>query len=819
MRLAPAPVTRKSQQAQPGVQEWPVTAESSNNKQQQQKQKQQQQQHQQQQKQHQQHQQHQQQQQQPSSLRWWHLALACAASFAGALAASIAATTHYRSCVRPRRVFEEILGVCRDASADAVTAAYYSELKVLATAQAQQDLSAGGSLKFDTLHLRRLSELEVAFRVLTSERGDAPRLRYEDEDVAPAELQMALDGRLRSKSGWSFQGASNGDSSQPRFWPLLTSRAPAGGLDSEAGAEAGVEEPLARRLWGHLKPLLLPGRYSVLRAYANGQLFGTDGSPHRDACPSPPHYTLLYYPHSLGEGCGGQDSEDPGGETLFFGSASGQVLAAVPLLANSAPRWTGPCLTAPAMKGDSDELRVTVAFKLRREGDVQKACGFAVDVEYTALAPRQSEDLDATWQALRSSLGAGDAGGGATSSSNNLPRCGLGVDAAGHFRFEVETAWAELDCPAGVAAEAAVCAAAHQQRGEAELALLFLDTALANVAASGGVRCFDASRSDMRLPCEHLAQQAAEGTQAEIGLTAPLPLVSCLVPLVWPAQKGFMEAVLRTYGPDCDELRFFVATEQAELENDLMVDLHAAFPRSSNFSTCSGGLQKIMFGATVRRSSGGSAAWRGTPSSSLRTSGCWWFPLRLLPASTRKMPTTSALASSRTWPESASSSTTAGQASASRAARCSGCMPCSCRRPPFQATSCPTSSPAPSLRDIMLAACLRQAGILPSASSTDPLGREWFSIRPLRSIPHHTPFPPAQVQPGGVQRPGFEGQHSWNFWAGRAHLYVQCAHVNEFWVVDTPCSFNSFKNISMFDDAWALLRLPPSERRRELSPQ
>ncbi|CAE8645754.1 unnamed protein product [Polarella glacialis] len=41
-----------------------------------------------------------------------------------------------------------------------------------------------------------------------------------------------------------------------------------------------------------------------------------------------------------------------------------------------------------------------------------------------------------------------------------------------------------------------------------------------------------------------------------------------------------MEAVLRTYGPDCDELRFFVATEQAELENDLMVDLHAAFHRA-----------------------------------------------------------------------------------------------------------------------------------------------------------------------------------------------------------------------------------------------
>ena len=38
-------------------------------------------------------------------------------------------------------------------------------------------------------------------------------------------------------------------------------------------------------------------------------------------------------------------------------------------------------------------------------------------------------------------------------------------------------------------------------------------------------------------------------------------LVHCLVPLVWPEQKPFMEAIERTYGSDCDELKFFVALD------------------------------------------------------------------------------------------------------------------------------------------------------------------------------------------------------------------------------------------------------------------
>lgn len=138
----------------------------------------------------------------------------------------------------------------------------------------------------------------------------------------------------------------------------------------------GIEEPLAQRLWEqHLRPLL-KGRFSVLRAYANGQMFSTDGSPHRDACPSPPHYTLLYYTHSLGfmpnDTKKSHDAQDHQGDTLFFGSSRGQVLAAMPTIENSAILFPG-CLLhaglAPAARAGIDEFRLTVAFKLQRDDD------------------------------------------------------------------------------------------------------------------------------------------------------------------------------------------------------------------------------------------------------------------------------------------------------------------------------------------------------------------------------------------------------------------------------------------------------------------
>merc|ERR1712060_777948 len=125
----------------------------------------------------------------------------------------------------------------------------------------------------------------------------------------------------------------------------------------------------ARRLWErHIAPRL-PGKFRLLRAYANGELYGTDGSPHVDALTSPPHFTLLYYPHDFDSksrlGTGGFDH---GGETMFFDEAGG-LLKVVPMQSNSAVFFSSNVLhsgRAPSVL--SFDLRITVAFKLLREG-------------------------------------------------------------------------------------------------------------------------------------------------------------------------------------------------------------------------------------------------------------------------------------------------------------------------------------------------------------------------------------------------------------------------------------------------------------------
>lgn len=132
-----------------------------------------------------------------------------------------------------------------------------------------------------------------------------------------------------------------------------------------------TKDDLTVRLWEeYLVPRLrtaleLQGRFEILRAYANGQLFGLDGSPHKDAETSPPHFTLLYYPHGLTVDAAGGTAVDTGGETVFFSNHTGRPIAAHPVRSNRAVLFPSSLLHAGrATASQSRELRVTVAFKL-----------------------------------------------------------------------------------------------------------------------------------------------------------------------------------------------------------------------------------------------------------------------------------------------------------------------------------------------------------------------------------------------------------------------------------------------------------------------
>lgn len=296
------------------------------------------------------------------------------AAFIVGLIVAMAVAYYDRRCVRPRRALYELLGACRDASMEELTNRYYKRLK-------EPEVAVNGKL---------VNEMVLAHRVLTSpessnryhdEGGEEPLVTAsllpkgasvvnqsdmgwsEEEalarvehftDVVPFKLMQEYDAHLRNNAGWSFAGVSNPDDAQTqrreaRFWykPLLL-------------PQGKAHDSLTRRLWDEYFVPLLGNKYDIIRAYANGQTYGIDGSPHRDSTPSPPHFTFLFFPHSLIS----KGSTDMGGESVFFTDA-GNVAKVVPMRANSAVLFPGAlkhCGRAPS--ATSQDLRISVAFKL-----------------------------------------------------------------------------------------------------------------------------------------------------------------------------------------------------------------------------------------------------------------------------------------------------------------------------------------------------------------------------------------------------------------------------------------------------------------------
>jgi SM-20-related protein len=97
--------------------------------------------------------------------------------------------------------------------------------------------------------------------------------------------------------------------------------------DNDDGGESDCESELEGRpliipiieLWHHVKAQL-GGDHVLVRAYANGHTFGSDGHLHSDA-EAPGHFTSLYYAHPYWE-------PNWGGETVFFDANKVDVVKA-----------------------------------------------------------------------------------------------------------------------------------------------------------------------------------------------------------------------------------------------------------------------------------------------------------------------------------------------------------------------------------------------------------------------------------------------------------------------------------------------------------
>ena len=467
------------------------------------------------------------------------------------------------------------------------------------------------------------------------------------------------------------------------------------------------------------------------------------------------------------------------------------------------------------------------------------------------------------------------------------PSCSVKVDGTGRFHFAFSNR-----CPAAMAVEASICA----NLSTLGAAFLLYDVALMNVASLGGATCFDNSdwctvfntssqqllssyiqviedicgpgcrlpktnkpqttcpvttglRNWAQLPALAITQLMAWNQEVwnvnepywnDLGLqTMPLPLVSCLVPIVWPSQKHFLHAIVNTFGQDCDELFFFVssASSATDLEMDIdmmaegqhkrvsLINLHELYPivppdqdvfhretgdrpGHDSFNTIIKLLHMLRWAA------------ENTPEA-----GQWWHcrlerdtffipeNFRFLVASERLDASQPHYLGVRQFIDlprmglvfnDGGPGVCLSRSALSRLHQLLRAMPpVVFENPDFQQCVLATGH----REDLMLAACLRQMNIYPSPVTTDKLGREWFSIRPVSGIPTH--YPPAHTRIA-------DGQPAWNFWTGRSHLFLPCAQHNAQWIVETPVSFNSFKNTSMFYETWAFMKLPSHERFHEI---
>lgn len=131
-----------------------------------------------------------------------------------------------------------------------------------------------------------------------------------------------------SQGGWRFGWKSDAKADQFSFWHKHF----AGNVYPDNYAKDGKEQqydcadelqrkvPLLHDMWRGLQTRALRG-HVLVRCYANGYPFGSEGSLHADSL-SDRSFTCVYYPH---------DKWHPnwGGETVFFNKEKTDIIASV----------------------------------------------------------------------------------------------------------------------------------------------------------------------------------------------------------------------------------------------------------------------------------------------------------------------------------------------------------------------------------------------------------------------------------------------------------------------------------------------------------
>jgi len=185
------------------------------------------------------------------------------------------------------------------------------------------------------------------------------------DEVLSEEDQARICAFLQSP-GWEFGWKSQSKKDVYSFWHKHFAGFRKSSAYNVAGEwpppdcaqELKQSAPLIYDFWSLLQRTLLDG-HRLVRCYANGLPFGSEGTVHTDS-DSPDSYTCVYYPH-------GTWHPNWGGETVLFNRDQTDIIAAIYPKPNRLLFFRGDTAhAARAVSRSCPELRTTLMFKTER---------------------------------------------------------------------------------------------------------------------------------------------------------------------------------------------------------------------------------------------------------------------------------------------------------------------------------------------------------------------------------------------------------------------------------------------------------------------
>lgn len=176
-------------------------------------------------------------------------------------------------------------------------------------------------------------------------------------DALLPEPQRATVNNFLRADGWKFGWKSHAKTDEFAFWHKHFAGHRKGRQETkyDCAEELGRTAPLMFAFWSWLEKGIFKG-HTLVRCYANGQSYGTDGTIHTDS-KSDRSYTAVYYPHAVWE-------PNWAGETVLFNADKTDIIGSIYPKPNRLAVFKGniPHL-ARGVSRTCPELRITAMFK------------------------------------------------------------------------------------------------------------------------------------------------------------------------------------------------------------------------------------------------------------------------------------------------------------------------------------------------------------------------------------------------------------------------------------------------------------------------